>query len=197
MRSFESRSKERRCPISSFFQRHKNGTKKTTSFVTRRFYRTMLVPEEGLEPSQPQGPPDFESGASTDFATPAARETLLISPEIGKKKSREKCATQGGHPALALRAFTPAILTRKECEYSSQSAHGGCASHPDIQRTRASLAKERLEVARPHIVHETGGEIGSQPADVPLRSASSSRRRRPRRSGVKDFGKTSTMSLGP
>ncbi len=31
----------------------------------------IVVPEEGLEPSQPRGPRDFESRASTSSATPA------------------------------------------------------------------------------------------------------------------------------
>jgi hypothetical protein len=29
------------------------------------------VPGEGIEPSRPQGPLDFESSASTNFTTPA------------------------------------------------------------------------------------------------------------------------------
>ena len=41
--------------------------------LTPRFY---LVPEVGIEPTRAQGSPDFESGASTYFTTPA--KTSLI-----------------------------------------------------------------------------------------------------------------------
>ena len=36
-----------------------------------------MVPEEGLEPSQPRGPRDFESRASTSSATPAGWHSRL------------------------------------------------------------------------------------------------------------------------
>jgi len=36
------------------------------------------VPEAGIEPARCFAPADFESAASTNFATPAARETGIM-----------------------------------------------------------------------------------------------------------------------
>lgn len=36
-----------------------------------------MVPGKGLEPLLPRGEPDFESGASANFATPARRESAF------------------------------------------------------------------------------------------------------------------------
>ncbi len=47
----------------------------------------IVVPEEGIEPSQPQGPRDFESRASTNSATPAKRHV----PERADSLPKTQC----------------------------------------------------------------------------------------------------------
>ena len=60
-----------------------------------------MVPEEGIEPTRALSPPDFESGASASFTTPASsghrhyinnarvvRSTLPFDPEHERRNSR-------------------------------------------------------------------------------------------------------------
>ena len=66
-----------------------------------------LVPEEGLEPSQPRGPRDFESRASTSSATPAGWHSRLRprlrrgSPKLQRRRYR-RCEERSLTDALEL-----------------------------------------------------------------------------------------------
>ena len=58
--------------------------------------RKDVVPEEGLEPSQPRGPRDFESRASTNSATPARGIVRSRPGSLTEKEAKHDPSTAPG-----------------------------------------------------------------------------------------------------
>jgi hypothetical protein len=74
---------------------------------------SVLVPEARIELARAQGSPDFESGASTNFTTPAKSRVYLLDnpPGIVNPNRRSSTACHGHYILHKIVLSTPSLLT--------------------------------------------------------------------------------------
>ena len=75
------------------------------------------MPEEGLEPSQPQGPRDFESRASTNSATPARGIVRSRPGSLTEKEAKHDPSAAAGVPLEPNVDALKSLPDRRKCEF--------------------------------------------------------------------------------
>ena len=130
-----------------------------------------MVPEEGIEPTRALSPPDFESGASASFTTPARNTQYTRARGILTRHTRSprNLTTHDPHRHIRRLRRRPHLRRRRHVRRTLDRQHPRARSHAHRRATSACRGVDS-SAARDRARHGAGLHLGRT-------SASSSRRR--------------------